>query len=58
MLQSNTSLDDALAPDPSAAHTEGILVILYLFIIFCQLLFLRTLRGLHSHQESVGFYLA
>ena len=34
------------------------MVILHLFVAFSQFLFLRTLRGSHSCQEFVGFYLA
>ena len=45
------------APDSAVVPTEGVLIILHLFVAFSQFLFLRTLRGSHSCQESVGFYL-
>ena len=58
ILQSRTSPDDTPVPDSLVTRMEGVLVILYLFITFNQFYFLRTLRGSHSCQESVGFYLA
>ena len=41
-LQSRTSPDDTLVPDSLVTRTEGVLVILYLSIVFSQFLFLRT----------------
>ena len=52
-LQSRTSLDDTPVLDSLVTRMEGVLVILYLFIIFRQFFF-RTLRGSHCCQESVG----
>ena len=58
MLQFDTTPDLLPAPDSAVVPTEGVLVILVFICCFQSVLFLRTLHGSHSCQESVGFYLA